>query len=205
MKDPKKITIESYDATAKEYAQLVAGMFLKNEIEIFVSHLSKNSLILDLGCGSGRDAKIFTEKGYRVIGIDLSKKLLEIAQRTAPKAEFRLMDILKLDFPDNYFDGIWAAGSLPHIPKKDIPAAITQIHRVLKKGRILFISLKEGEGEILKEDKRYKEIEKFWSFFKQEEIENYLKKENFRILSSDITKDENSYATNPWIEIFCEK
>lgn len=46
----------------------------------------KGKMILDLGCGSGIYARILTEKGAKVRGIDISSKLLEIAKKEAPKA-----------------------------------------------------------------------------------------------------------------------
>ena len=205
MKDPKEITIESYNKTAEDYAARVEGLFPEEQAESFLSYLPGSSLILDLGCGSGRDAKNFTERGYKVIGIDLSEKLLAIASKNAPKADFRLMDITDLDFSDNYFNGVWAAGSLLHIPKKDIPDVTEGIYRILKPEGILYVSVKEGTGEVIKSDKIYGGVEKFWSFFQEGKLESILETSGFTILESTTDKPDNSYATNPWMSILCRK
>lgn len=201
----KKVTIESYNKTAKAYAARVEGMSLERQVNSFLSYLSKGSLVLDLGCGSGRDAKNFTEKGYSVIGVDLSDKLLEIARENAPQAEFKLMDIADLNFPDGYFDGVWAAGSLLHLPKGEVPGVIGKVYDLLKPEGVFYISVKEGAGEVLKPDERYGYVEKFWSFFRAGEMEKSLERFNFTVLESAIDKPNNNYVTNPWIDILCRK
>lgn len=203
MASKKEITIESYNATAEQYAANVAKLFLEQEAGKFLSYLEKGSLILDAGCGSGRDARVFTERGYRVIGIDLSEKLLEIAKKNAPNAEFKLMDIADVDFSDESFNGIWNVASLLHVPKEEAPNVIGGFYRTLKKGGLLYISVKEGEGETVAKDTRYGGVEKFWSFFHKEELESLLK--DFMIVESTVTYPGNNYNTNPWVNVLCKK
>jgi len=205
MDKAKYLTIKSYDQTAEDYADKVKDFFLEEEAEKFFSYLKKGDLILDLGCGSGRDARIFTERGYRVVGVDLSEKLLEIAGKEAPRAEFKLMDIANLEFNENQFNGVWAVASLLHLPKKEIPDVLESIYEILKPNGILYVSVKKGEGEIIKPDPRYKNAEKFWSFFQGSEMISFLEKSNFAIIDSNVTSQDSNYATNPWINIFCRK
>lgn len=203
--NPKEVTIETYNKTADKYAANVDGMYLKEKAEKFFTFIPKGASILDLGCGHGRDAKIFTEKGYKVVGVDLSDVLLEKAKKNAPKADFRLMDIVNMELPENSFDGVWAIASLLHIEKKDIPGVAKKVYDILKPDGVWYISVKEGEGEVLKPDKRYNGAEKFWSFFKKDELESLLRSSNFTILESNVSSSDSSYATNPWIDILCRK
>lgn len=115
------------------------------------------------------------------------------------------MNAKSLDFEDESFGAVWANAILLHVFKNDIQSVLNEIFRVLKKGGIFYVSVKEGEGEILKQDARYGGVEKFWSFFQKDEIENELKNANFKILESYIEKKRNPYITNPWIHFFCEK
>jgi len=205
MEDFEKITIDSYDQTVDEYIKNVDDLHPEKESKKFLSYLGKDSLILDLGCGYGRDARIFADKGIKVIGIDLSKKMIDAASNRVKNAEFHVMDIRKLKFDDKQFDGVWASASFLHILKKDILKGLQEVHRVLKDKGIFYISLKQGEGEILKPDKRYGDVQKFWSFFQKKEIENEIKKSGFDIVESYVEEQECSYATNPWIHLFCRK
>jgi ubiquinone/menaquinone biosynthesis C-methylase UbiE len=198
------ITIESYDKTYKEYIKKTNKLHPIDDSNKFISMLNINDLILDLGCGYGRDANIFCDKGFNVIGIDLSKNMIEEAKKIN-KAKFFVMDLRKLNFEDNYFNAIWACASFLHIQKKDILKALKESHRVLKKGGILFVSVKEGEGEILKTDFRYGKVKKFFAFYKENEIKNKLIKAGFEIIEINIKNFKNSYQPGNIINIFCKK
>lgn len=205
MDDNSKKTIESYDKTVDDYIALVDPLQPKNYSDKFLTFLKNEDKILDLGCGPGRDAKVFVEAGMQVVGVDLSEKMIEAAKKRVPKADFRVMNILNLDFTDDYFEGIWASAIFIHIPKSDIGKALKESYRVLKQDGIIYISLKKGEGEGLEPDERYGGVEKYWSFFTEEEIFNELKIVGFKILDINTVVKDAGYATNPWINIFCKK
>jgi len=196
-------TIATYDRTCEQYTKNVANLHHSEVAGTFLEHIAKNDAILDLGCGSGRDAKIFSEKGYEVIGIDLSNKLLEIAQKEAPLTNFRQMDMRELMFENEIFGGVWAVASLLHLPKKDIPRCLNECNRVLKKEGIIYIGVKVGEGEEFKPDTRYAEDAlKFYSYFQPEEMENYIKQAGFKILESQTKECFKHYLQHNEIRIF---
>jgi SAM-dependent methyltransferase len=56
-------------------------------------------LIVDLGCGSGRSAECFVQKGYRVLGIDISSAAIAIARTRVPNAEFRIESLFNTKIP----------------------------------------------------------------------------------------------------------
>lgn len=70
----KDVTIATYDAIAEDYAAKVDGLHPNEFANQFYLKLKPNGSILDLGCAAGRDCKVFTNKGYQVTGVDLSKK-----------------------------------------------------------------------------------------------------------------------------------
>ncbi len=51
--------------------------------EKLMNYLPKNSLILDVGCGTGRDAKYFIEHGHRIVGIDICEPFIVNLQHTS--------------------------------------------------------------------------------------------------------------------------
>jgi SAM-dependent methyltransferase len=63
--------------------------------------------ILDLGCGPGRDLKTFAELGHIAIGLEGAVHLAVMA-RAHSGCEVWQQDFLKLDLPDNHFDGVFA-------------------------------------------------------------------------------------------------
>ena len=162
------LTRSSYDASAKRYAEQVSALQRLQELEKFAFALPPEAAILDLGCGPGFDAKVFSEMGLVVTGIDASAKMIEIAKRYAPHAHFIVADILDLPFSNAAFDGVWANHSLLHISKSGLPAVLSQIYQLLKAGGIFYLSIKQGSGEGIEEDARYGGIEKFWSYWETE-------------------------------------
>jgi len=201
----KAITKESYQATAEEFTHNVADLAPMESIQKFVNFFPPKAKIIDIGCGSGRDAKIFTEKGLCVLGIDFSQNLINIAKSNAPLAEFQIMDIEEISFPPASFDGAWAGCTLSHIPKKILPSVLQNIHSILKAGGYFYLTVKNGMGEGLKEDLRYGNFEKFWSFFEEDEIANYIQSADFKIIDCCTVQKKFKYQTHPCVRIFCQK
>ncbi len=58
--------------------------------ELITSNTKNAKTILDLGCGTGKHAELLCNKAYKVHGIDLSKDMLEIAEKRRRKKEKKL-------------------------------------------------------------------------------------------------------------------
>lgn len=201
----KAITKESYDATAEQFTCNVADLAPVESIQKFIDLLPPKARIIDIGCGSGRDAKLFTENGLSVLGIDFSQSLINIAKINAPLAEFQEMDIETAIFPASSFEGAWACCSLSHITKKVLPYVLKNIHSLLKPDGYFYLSVKKGSGEGLAEDLRYGNIKKFWSFFEEDELKKYLQMAHFKILDCRTVEKTSPYHTHPGIRVFCQK
>jgi 8-oxo-dGTP pyrophosphatase MutT (NUDIX family) len=114
----KSLTLSSYESSAKEYATNTASLHPHLYAQKFMQMLQEDEQVIDIGCGPGRDAKVFQERGLKVTGIDFSPKMIAIATSSVPQAEFHVMDIEKLNFPENTFDGAWASASFFIFQKK---------------------------------------------------------------------------------------
>lgn len=198
-------TLWSYNAIAEVYAEKVKNYVPEKEIQEFISHLPYKAKVLDIGCGSGRDARIFCSKGFEVTGIDFSSNMIKIAKETAPLAKFHLMSIEAMYFPSHFFDGIWANCSLLHISKAKMPLALNKIYNFLSEYGIFSLTLKEGEGEGLKQDFRYENApSKFYAYYTEDEIRSLLQDAKFSVLK--VNKSfPGSYVPEPLINIFAVK
>jgi ubiquinone/menaquinone biosynthesis C-methylase UbiE len=107
-------------------------------IDAFVglSNLPPGSRVVDLGCGSGIFTDVLQRRGYRCTGIDISPKLIRIAQTKFPKAEFFEGDVEYLPFQENSFDGILLSGLVHHFPDPSRCAA--EVFRILRPGGTFF-------------------------------------------------------------------
>ncbi len=111
-----------------------------------VSKIKKGDIVLDLGSGAGIDCFLAAEKvgeKGKVIGIDMTKEMVEKAELNAKKRgykniEFILADIEKLPLKDNSIDIIITNCVINLTPDKT--KTFKEAHRVLKKGGKMYIS-----------------------------------------------------------------
>ena len=68
-------------------------------LEILNRSQIREGLIVDLGCGSGLSAQEFRKAHYKVLGIDISESMIEIARTRVPDTEFRIESLFKADIP----------------------------------------------------------------------------------------------------------
>ncbi|CAM5421095.1 class I SAM-dependent DNA methyltransferase [Streptomyces abikoensis] len=139
---------EAFDAIGHRYdeafphkeGQLGAGAWL-------AAALPPGSRVLDVGCGTGLPtARQLTDAGHRVVGVDLSPGMLELARDNVPKAEFHLADLADLrDGRLGVFDGAAAFFSLLMLPRAEIPHALRMLHGLLRPGGLLALSMVEAD------------------------------------------------------------
>lgn len=82
------------DLYSQYYDLLYSDKDYKSEIEYIDNLIKSNSknakTLLDMGCGTGKHAELFCEKGYKVYGIDLSEEMLKIANQRREGKEDKL-------------------------------------------------------------------------------------------------------------------
>ena len=107
-KNWKETTRNSYNEHAEQFATFANTYRGKMQkwIEEFSQKFPKNSSILDVGCGAGRDALFFTGKRLLITGIDFSEELVKIVKNKVPAGKFFVMDFENISFPQNSFDGV---------------------------------------------------------------------------------------------------
>lgn len=144
-------TTEVYNIMNDEYnglqgynpdADLGLGCGLPTEF----AKISKGNTVIDLGSGAGNDcfvARALTGETGKVIGIDFTEKMIELARTNAEKlnfnnVEFRFGDIDKMPVAANVADVIISNCVLNLVPNKD--AVFKEIYRVLKPGGHFSIS-----------------------------------------------------------------
>jgi ubiquinone/menaquinone biosynthesis C-methylase UbiE len=99
---------------------------------------------LDLPCGTGRMSEMLLEKGWQVVGADISEEMMSHAIRKTEKygdrVKFVKADIENLHFPDNSFDVILTIRLLHHIPPELHMRVLQELHRVTKEWVIITFS-----------------------------------------------------------------
>jgi len=114
---------------------------LSQLFDIFqISSLSKEFLVLDAGCGTGKCSIPLAKLGFKVIGVDISEKAIEVARQKADEAKlpitFKVGDLEALSFEDDTFDIVFCGGVFHHFPV--LNKVEEELHRVLKENGKLF-------------------------------------------------------------------
>jgi SAM-dependent methyltransferase len=141
-------TLEHYREHAEDFRQGTHDHDVSQNIAALLQHIvgPRPFTILDLGCGPGRDLATFTQLGHRAIGLDGAAPFVAMA-RTATGCEVWEQDFLKLDLPDNHFDGIFANAALFHVPAQELPRVLLELRAALKPEGVLFSSNPRGNDE----------------------------------------------------------
>ena len=146
-------TLDFYNNNSKTYIETTLTIDMSNLYKEFLNNIPKGGIILDLGCGSGRDSKAFIDKGYKITAVDGSKELAQSASKLIGQ------EVLVSKFEDlsliDKFHGIWACASLLHVNKKDILDVIKNVSSNLNDNGIFYMSFKYGEDEYIDEKGRY--------------------------------------------------
>lgn len=137
----------AYNGAAEIYQQVYCSCldWQLEEREYFAGLVREVGLplVLDLGCGPGRDLVIFAQLDLTPIGLDFAGDMLTLAKRSycqLVEADFRNL----LPFADSTFAGVWACSIIPNIPHEEFGNWIQEIWRILMDSGILFISARNG-------------------------------------------------------------
>ena len=141
----KNDTLDYYNSKAKDFVSGTVDVAFTEIQDIFLEYIPVGGRILDFGCGSGRDTKYFTSKGYDVDAIDGSEELCKIASEYTG-IQVKQMLFEELDEVELY-DGVWACASILHVEKKQLPDIIKKMAIATQKGAVVYTSFKYGQFE----------------------------------------------------------
>jgi SAM-dependent methyltransferase len=143
--DKKTRTSFTYNHSAEAFAKIFdTGKPRKEDIKAaFALRGKDNPLVLEVGCGSGRDAKEIMKKTDRYIGIDVAENMIKMCEKKVPDGRFYHADIESFSFPKR-LDIVFAFDSLLHICIHALEKFFQTAHANLNKGGIVYISMKTG-------------------------------------------------------------
>jgi 2-polyprenyl-3-methyl-5-hydroxy-6-metoxy-1,4-benzoquinol methylase len=142
----------SYDHESLKYFESYRGLYFSNIHRQFVKYLPNriNAKVLDIGCGSGRDALSLARRGYLVTAVDPSIKMLDLARLNNSHhnirwLEDRLPELSKLE--KNKYEFVLLSAVWMHVPPHERSAAIFRISDLLENGGHVAVSLRLGKPD----------------------------------------------------------
>lgn len=149
----KKTTIDFYDQFAPIYERrpfkIVTNATEKFARTVFSTALTetRQPVVLDLGCGGGRDALSLQSMYFSLVCVDLSLVMCQTArEKRLPTV---LMDQEQLGFKPESFDGVWSRVSLLHSPPQVLPEILADLRLILKPKGVLFLAMKASIGQFV--------------------------------------------------------
>lgn len=160
-----EITIGFYNTHADDFAKSTAFVDFHEVQDKFLSYLAKGAKILDFGCGAGRDAKYFAEKGMDVTAVDGSEELCKVAKELSgvPVRQMYFEDLSDVEV----YDGIWACSSILHLKKEELKEVLPKMIRAVKPGGYIYTSFKYGDFEGYRN-------ERYFTDFTEESFRGFL-------------------------------
>ena len=142
------LTLEYYDARAEEFWEGTRDHDVSQNIAALLQYITASPpfALLDFGCGPGRDLKVFAELGHVATGLEGAARFAAMA-RAHSGCEVWHQDFLRLDLPDHHFDGVFANAALFHVPSRELPRVLRELHATLKPDGVLFSSNPHGRNE----------------------------------------------------------
>jgi SAM-dependent methyltransferase len=128
-----------------EYYKQTAFIDLADIYREFRRCIPRGALVLDAGCGVGRDTRYFIKRGYRVVSFDAAREMVKLC-RQYPFAYCIRRFFDEITFVEE-FDAVWACASLIHLSYPKLKEAIFNLFSAVKPGGIIYFSLKMKNGD----------------------------------------------------------
>lgn len=142
-----------YNQNSRQFFTDTFALDMSNIYTRFLQRLPLGCNILDVGCGSGRDALYFHCNGYNVDAFDASREMVKLASLATG------LSIKHSTFQNfntvHSFDGIWACASLLHLPKKEHAKIISKYYGMLTSGGTFYMSFKYGTEDYDKNERHF--------------------------------------------------
>jgi len=192
MKDPKQIIQQGYDKISENYRDWAQTVRLE-EREKYSSYVINNvphgTHILELGSGAGKPTTQHLAARFRVTGVDISGKQIQLARKNVAGTRFIQSDMGKLDFPVNSFSGVCAFYVFNHFPREELPGMLGKIAGWLQPGGLFVASFGTAdEAEAFDDD--WFGAPTYWSSYPPEKTRELVEAAGLDLVSAELETDK---------------
>jgi SAM-dependent methyltransferase len=114
------------------------------DLAFAIAGYPENAVVLEIGCGNGRDARAILRHTPFYTGIDTSEKMIALARIKAPKGVFEVADAVLYDYAGPY-DIVFALAQFRHMNIEEAATVLKKVYDSLKPGGVFYISSNYGE------------------------------------------------------------
>lgn len=177
-----------------------------SEVQILLLQTFTNkSKLLEIGCGSGRDASFMIRNNYDVIAIDGSHNMIEEAKKIHPELSGKLLHkTLPNDLYFNIsFDGIYSIATLMHLSKNNLEKTISRIYDLLNQNGKFLMSVSLFRDDI--NQNGFDEKGRFFLVLNFDEWIKLFENIGFKILDKKTNKDGLNRDGIEWLTLIAQK
>ena len=199
------LSVKRFDEFAEEYAQrfMEIGAYF-DSIELFCASIKSDfPRILELGCGPGNVTRVLKQRfpKSRITALDLAPRMIELARKTLPEVDFKVMDVRDISTISEQFDAIMCSFCLPFLSATDATKLIADCADRLITGGVFYLSTMEGdETRAGFESTSFSGESKFYfNYHRQADLEATFFENRFKILQAkrqDYQEPDGSLTTD---------
>jgi cyclopropane fatty-acyl-phospholipid synthase-like methyltransferase len=108
------------------------------------------SKVLDAPCGTGRYFPMVAAAGHRVVGIDQSAGMLTQARARRIAIALDQVRLQEMRYTGE-FDAVMTIDAMENVPPEDWPLVLANLHRALRPGGFLYLTVEEAAESVIKE------------------------------------------------------
>lgn len=189
-----------YNENATTYAESTFGEAFAEEIYRGMKSFlpsDKTNAILDIGCGSGRDAHHLTNKGFTVDAFDMSPEMVKEAEKLTGLDIFQVGAAQSFK-SDKTYDFAYSIACLLHLNDDEFKMALLNVFSHLNDDGSFYFMVKKGEGEEIDG------MERYFNYFTIEKVLNVCDELGIRVIYNNEVADLTRPDTT-WLQIVVKK
>lgn len=138
-----------FDTFAEDYQNKYMDVSAyKDTLDFFCDVAEKEEAeMLEIACGPGNITNYLLEKrpDFKILGIDIAPKMIDLAMKNNPSATFQIMDARTIHQLRQSFDGVLCGFGLPYLSKEEVIELVRQVSRIIVPKGVFYISTMEDE------------------------------------------------------------
>lgn len=201
-----KSTLEFYRRGAREIAAGYEAVDFSHYLDKTIGYLPAGARVLDLACGSGRDAAAMLRAGFDVVAADGSGPMLDQAKALHPELAGRTKLVTlpqPLPFDDQEFDAVTSWATIMHLLLSSLAFVFSEFHRVIRVGGLFAYAVNTARSGL--DESGLDEKGRLFTCMGADEWEGLHVGAGFQTLSREETQDVTGRPGVRWVTFWTRR
>jgi ubiquinone/menaquinone biosynthesis C-methylase UbiE len=173
-----------------------AGLILKRD----------DKRVIDVGRGTGVTTAVLASSGITVVGIDLSRNMINEAQRLNPALQFTVGSMTDLGVADHSVGGVCAWYSIIHVPDAHLAQVFDEFYRVVIPGGLVLLAFQVGDEPRVLTNVFDQEVALTFIRWRPRQVEEYLVDSGFHIYAELVREpDDDGFESTSQAHLIAHK